>query len=160
MTKLNFWTFMWNSIMMKPLFLERKKLWSIFLFLQVSDGEYFDQEKPWNILSESIQPVLEMSITVASARTWQLCCVLPQQGLAQAAAGAALCYHGSYIMCTVRLEKRRCWYLLQQSFLFLMTVKRIRLCMGSTWLAVSTWGLGSLYVMLVPPACSNGALLS
>lgn len=82
---------MWNSIMMKPLFLERKKLWCIFLFLQVSDGEYFDQEKPWNILSENNQPVLEMSITVASATTWQLCCVLPQWGLAQAAAGSALC---------------------------------------------------------------------
>ena len=45
--------------------------------------------------------------------------------------------------------------------LFLMTVqRRIRLCMESTWLAVSTWGLDSLYVVLVPPACSNGALFS
>lgn len=42
-----------------PLFREKKKLQFIFLFLHVSDGVYFDEEKPQNILSENMQPVLE-----------------------------------------------------------------------------------------------------
>lgn len=55
----------------ETLFLEGKKNQNrfIFLFLHVSDGVYFDQGKPHNILSENIQPVLEMGITVARAMT-------------------------------------------------------------------------------------------